>query len=36
MTPPASTNLPWIVCPLVGLYASIRLVVDSSYSVLGG
>jgi hypothetical protein len=30
------TNLPWVVCPLVGLYASIRLVADGSYSVLGG
>ena len=29
-------NAPWIVLPLVGLYASIRLVVDNSYGVLGG
>ena len=29
-------NAPWIVCPLLGLYASIRLVVDNSYGVLGG
>ncbi|WP_419553221.1 hypothetical protein [Candidatus Poriferisodalis sp.] len=29
-------NAPWVLCPLVGLYASIRLVVDDSYSVLGG
>ena len=29
-------NAPWIVCPLVGLYASVRLVVDNSYAVLGG
>lgn len=29
-------NAPWIVFPLVGLYVSIRLVVDNSYGVLGG
>lgn len=29
-------NAPWIVCPLVGLYASVRLVVDGSYAVFGG
>lgn len=29
-------NAPWIVCPLVGLYAAIRLVVDNSYGVFGG
>ncbi len=28
-------NAPWIVVPLLGLYVSIRLVVDGSYSVLG-
>ena len=30
------TNAPWVLCPLVGLYASIRLVLDDSYRVLGG
>jgi len=29
-------NAPWILCPLVGLYASIRLIVDDSYRVFGG
>ena len=29
-------NAPWIVFPLVGLYASIRLVVEDSYHVFGG
>jgi len=29
-------NAPWIVVPLLGLYVSIRLAVDGSYSVLGG
>lgn len=28
-------NVPWIVFPLVGLYASIRLVVEGSYGVFG-
>ncbi|MDE0700054.1 MAG: hypothetical protein OXH61_04930 [Acidimicrobiaceae bacterium] len=30
------TNAPWVLCPLLGFYASIRLVVDDSYRVLGG
>ena len=30
------TNAPWVVCPLLGLYASIRIVVDDSYRILGG
>ena len=29
-------NVPWIVVPILGLYVAIRLVVDGSYSVLGG
>ncbi len=29
-------NAPWIVFPLLGLYVSIRLVTDGSYSALGG
>lgn len=28
------TNLPWVACPLLGLYAAIRLVVDGNFSVL--
>lgn len=27
-------NLPWVVFPLVGLYASVRIVVDGNFSVL--
>ena len=30
------TNSPWVLCALVGLYASIRLIADGNYSVLGG
>lgn len=30
------TNAPWVLCPLLGLYASIRLVLDDSYRVFGG
>lgn len=29
-------NAPWILCPLLGLYVSIRLVVEGNYGVLGG
>ncbi|WP_419931916.1 hypothetical protein [Candidatus Poriferisodalis sp.] len=29
-------NAPWILCPLFGLYVSIRLVVEGSYGVFGG
>ncbi len=28
-------NAPWILCPLLGLYVSIRLILDGDYSVLG-
>ncbi len=28
-------NSPWILCPLLGLWVSIRLVVDGNFSVLG-
>ena len=28
-------NSPWIVCPLFGLWVSVRLVIDGNYSVLG-
>ena len=31
-----SFNAPWIVVPLLGLYVSVRLVVDGSYGALGG
>jgi hypothetical protein len=30
------TNCPWVLCSLVGLYASIRMIVDGNYSVVGG
>ena len=29
------TNGLWVVCPLLGLFVSIRLIVDGNYSVLG-
>lgn len=29
------TNAPWLMCPLLGLFVSIRLIVDGNYSVLG-
>ena len=28
-------NAPWILCPLLGLYVSVRLILDGDYSVLG-
>ena len=28
-------SVPWLVCPLLGLFVSIRLIVDGNYSVLG-
>ena len=28
-------NSPWILCPLLGLYVSVRLILDGDYSVLG-
>ncbi len=28
-------NSPWVLCPLLGLYVSIRLILDGDYSVLG-
>lgn len=28
-------NAPWILCPLLGLYVSVRLILDGNYSVLG-
>lgn len=28
-------NSPWILCPLLGLYVSIRLILDGDYGVLG-
>ncbi len=30
------TNAPWVLCPLLGLYVSIHLVLDDSYRILGG
>lgn len=30
------TNAPWILCPLFGLYACVRLIVDQSYGIFGG
>lgn len=29
------TNAPWVLCPLLGLFVSVRLIVDGNYSVLG-
>lgn len=29
------TNAPWLLCPLFGLFVSIRLIVDGNYSILG-
>ncbi|MCY3541444.1 MAG: hypothetical protein OXH31_06005 [Gammaproteobacteria bacterium] len=29
------TNAPWLLCPLLGLFVSIRLIVDGNYSILG-
>ena len=31
----AATNAPWVICPLLGLYISVRLILESNYSVLG-
>ena len=28
-------NAPWVLCPMLGLYVSIRLILDGDYSVLG-
>lgn len=28
-------NAPWILCPLLGLYVSVRLILDGDYGVLG-
>ena len=28
-------NSPWVLCALLGLYVSVRLIVDGNYSVLG-
>ena len=28
-------NSPWVLCPLLGLYVSVRLILDGDYSVLG-
>lgn len=28
-------NAPWVLCPLLGLYVSVRLILDGNYSVLG-
>ena len=28
-------NSPWVLCPLLGLYVSVRLIVDGNYTVLG-
>ncbi len=28
-------NSPWVLCALLGLYVSIRLILDGNYSVLG-
>lgn len=30
-----ATNSPWVLCGLLGLYVSVRLVLDGNYSVLG-
>ena len=30
-----ATNSPWVLCALLGLYVSIRLIVDGDYGVLG-
>ena len=30
-----AVNSPWVLCALVGLYVSVRLVLDGNYSVLG-
>lgn len=29
-------NSPWVLCALLGMYVSVRLIVDGNYSVLGG
>ena len=29
------TNAPWFLCPLLGLFVSIRLILDGNYSMLG-
>ena len=29
------TNAPWVLCPLLGLFVSVRLIVDGNYTVLG-
>ncbi len=28
-------NAPWVICPLLGLYVSVRLILDGAYGVLG-
>ena len=28
-------NSPWVLCALVGLYVSVRLILDGDYGVLG-
>ena len=30
------SNAPWILCPLVGIFVSYRLILDGGYAVLGG
>ena len=30
-----AVNTPWVLCPLLGLDVSIRLVLDGNYAVLG-
>ena len=30
-----ATNSPWVLCALLGLYVSVRLILDGNYSVLG-
>ena len=30
-----ATNSPWVLGPLLGLYASLRLTLDGNYSVVG-
>jgi len=28
-------NAPWVICPLLGLYVFVRLILEDNYSVLG-
>ena len=30
-----ATNAFWVICPLLGLYVSVRLILDGAYGVLG-